>query len=77
MIRDKMEQSVIGIVDGLRAENKRYRRALEWYANMDNYFCQSLPHYEYADPLVVQDWGERARAALTPPAANESENADD
>lgn len=58
----------------LMAENKRYREALEFYADAGNYesdFVESLPvndipigKYEYIAPEVLEDNGEKAREAL-------------
>lgn len=58
----------------LMAENKRYREALEFYADVGNYesdIVESLPvndipigRCEYIAPEVIEDNGDKAREAL-------------
>lgn len=61
-------------IDTLQAENKCYREALEFYADVGNYqelIVESLPvndipigQREYDAPEVIEDNGEKAREAL-------------
>lgn len=46
-----------------RKENERYRQALEFYADKDNYEVDVISQWEPVIP-VVKDNGEKARKAL-------------
>lgn len=46
-----------------QARVKRLEEALEFYADEDTYVDRT-PYDSSDDRLVIQDWGEKARAAL-------------
>ena len=56
----------------LRAENERLREALFFYSNSEIYEETSMVHGRIpacGPPIIIEDGGERARAALAPAAA--------
>ena len=56
----------------LRAENARLREALFFYSNSEIYEETSMVHGRIpacGPPIIIEDGGERARAALAPAAA--------
>lgn len=81
---DALKEQVATMIDNaarvasLRAENARLREALEFYADKENYSeqlvaasCGSCCDYE--DAKIFTDEGGRARAALTPPEKEASD----
>lgn len=55
--------TVLGLIKELEAAWK----ALEWYADEHNYIshlAQDTQYFELGEPLIVEDFGHRAREAL-------------
>ena len=53
-----------GVIEGLYEENKRYREALEFYADLKNWRKTHAERASNSPSKVIADTGERARKAL-------------
>ena len=52
-------------IAALTAEVARLREALEWYGNEENYYMGDSDVNANAAPLIFDDYGDKARAALS------------